>query len=270
MRADSGGVTIEYEVTGRGRPVILLHGFPDSGRLWRGQVPALSEAGFQVIVPDLRGYGRSDKPPEVEAYAMHHLVADVLAVLDAAGAARAHVVGHDWGAVVAWAVAGGAPDRVDHLVPMSVGHPSAFRAAGPRQYARSWYTLLFQLRGIAEKALAAGDWAFFRRWAGHPDADGVIADLQRDGSLTPGLNYYRANVAPREFVRGALEMPPIAAPTMGMWSSRDLALTEGQMVNSERYVSGPWRYERLDGVGHWMPLQAPDEVNRLLVDFLPV
>src|SRR5689334_23028383 len=102
-RADAGGVGIAYEVTGDGPPVILLHGFPDSGRLWRRQVPALAEAGLKAIVPDMRGYGRSDKPPAVEAYAIPALVGDVLAVLADVGAERAHVVGHDWGAAVAWA-----------------------------------------------------------------------------------------------------------------------------------------------------------------------
>src|ERR1700747_1875603 len=123
MRASSRGVGIEYEVTGEGRPVVLIHGFPDSGRLWRHQAPALADAGFKVIVPDLRGYGRSDKPPEVDAYAIRAVVADVVALMSAAGAARAHVVGHDWGAAVAWALAGFAPDRVDHLAVLSVGHP---------------------------------------------------------------------------------------------------------------------------------------------------
>ena len=105
MRAENDGVGIEYEVTGEGRPVVLLHGFPDSGRLWRNQVPALAKAGFKVIVPDLRGYGSSDKPEEVEAYTIDRLVADVLAVMGDAGVERAHVVGHDWGAAVAWALA---------------------------------------------------------------------------------------------------------------------------------------------------------------------
>src|SRR5580704_9498682 len=104
-RVDVDGVGIEYQVTGEGRPVILLHGFPDSGRLWRHQVPALAAAGFQVIVPDLRGYGRSDKPAEVAAYGMGPVLTDVIGVLDQAGAERAHVVGHDWGAAVAWALA---------------------------------------------------------------------------------------------------------------------------------------------------------------------
>jgi pimeloyl-ACP methyl ester carboxylesterase len=269
MRAESNGIGIEYDVTGTGRPVILLHGFPDTGRLWRHQVPALSEAGFKVIVPDLRGYGRSDKPDEVDAYRMHHLVADVLAVLDDAGAPKAHVVGHDWGAALAWAVAGGVPDRVDHLVALSVGHPTAFRTAGFEQYARSWYMLLFQFRGVSETFLTANDWAGFRRWAGHPDADAVISDLKRDESLTPGLNYYRANVPPELFVGGATRLPAIQAPTMGVWSTKDFALTEAQMKDSEQYVSGPWRYERVEGVGHWMQLEAPEEVNRLLLDFLP-
>src|SRR5919202_1765590 len=109
-RVDAGGVGIEYDVTGEGPPVILLHGFPDTGRLWRHQVPALAEAGLRVIVPDMRGYGRSDKPAEVEAYAIRTLVGDVLAVLADAGAEGGHVVGHDWGGGVAWALGAFAGD----------------------------------------------------------------------------------------------------------------------------------------------------------------
>ena len=118
------GVGTEYQVTGQGRPVVLLHGFPDSGRLWRHQVPALAGAGFQVIVPDLRGYGRSDKPGAVEAYSMSLLAGDVAAILADLEIGRAHIVGHDWGAALAWALAALAPGRVDHLVVLSVGHPA--------------------------------------------------------------------------------------------------------------------------------------------------
>src|ERR1700761_2681902 len=114
MRVDVGGVGIEYEVTGDGPPVVLIHGFPDSGRLWRHQVPALVEAGYQTIVPDLRGYGGSDKPAEVEAYALAALAGDVLAVMGDAGVDRAHVVGHDWGAAVAWGVGALAGGRGGH------------------------------------------------------------------------------------------------------------------------------------------------------------
>jgi pimeloyl-ACP methyl ester carboxylesterase len=268
VRADVAGVGIEYEVAGEGPPVVLLHGFPDSGRLWRHQVPALAEAGFKVIVPDMRGYGRSDKPTEVAAYTMDLLVGDVLAVMSAAGAGRAHVVGHDWGAGVAWAIASVAPDRVDHLVALSVGHPATFFGGGFEQHEKSWYMLLFQFAGIAEEWLAGDNWANFRAWGHHPDTDAAIAELEANGSLTPGLNYYRANIPPEVFVQAGLEFPPVQAPTMGVWSSGDFALSEGQMTRSASNVAGPWRYERLDGPGHWMQLEAPDEVNRLLVDFL--
>jgi pimeloyl-ACP methyl ester carboxylesterase len=269
MRVDVDGVGIEYEVTGEGRPVVLLHGFPDSGRLWRHQVRPLADAGFKVIVPDLRGYGRSDQPAEVEAYAMQFLAADVLGVMGDAGVERAHVVGHDWGAAVAWALGALAADRVDHLVALSVGHPATFFASDSFvQHQKSWYMLLFQFRGVAEEWLSANGWANFRRFS-HPDTEGVIADLEANGSLTPGLNYYRANVPPESFVAARPELPPIQAPTMGVWSSRDLALTEAQMTASAANVAGPWRYERLDGYGHWMQLEAPEQVSRLLLDFLP-
>jgi pimeloyl-ACP methyl ester carboxylesterase len=267
-RVEVDGVGTEYQVTGEGRPVLLLHGFPDSGRLWRHQVPALAGAGFQVIVPDLRGYGRSGKPQAVEAYALSRVAGDVMAILAGLDIARAHVVGHDWGAALAWLLAAREPDRVDHLVTLSVGHPATFRRTW-EQHQRSWYMLLFQFPGVAERWLADDGWANFRRWARHPDADQVIAELEAGGSLTPGLNWYRANVPPESWVRPPVRLPPVQAPTMGVWSTQDGALTEAQMTDSAGHVAGPWRYERLDGPGHWMQLDAPDEVNALLLGFLP-
>ena len=158
MRVDVAGVGIEYEVTGRGRPVVMLHGFPDTGRLWRHQVPALVEAGFRVVAPDLRGYGRSDKPASVDAYSFLMLVGDVVAVLDDAGIDKTHVVGHDWGGALAWVLASMAPERVDHLVVLSVGHPATFRSSF-QQLEKSWYMLLFQFPEIAEQWLAGNNWA---------------------------------------------------------------------------------------------------------------
>jgi pimeloyl-ACP methyl ester carboxylesterase len=268
VRVDSSGVGIEVEVSGEGRPVLLLHGFPDTGRVWRNQVTALAGAGYRVIVPDLRGYGRSDKPSGVDAYSMGSLLGDVLALLDDQRLERAHVVGHDWGAAIAWALGSLVPERVDHLVALSVGHPSSFIGAGLEQRMRSWYMLLFQFEGVAERWLSDHDWANFRAWGGHPDVDAVIADLAA-GSLTPGLNWYRANVPPESWVDPPPELPMVTAPAMGVWSSGDFALTEQQMTGSAAFVTGPWRYERLEGLGHWMQLEAPDAVNRLLTDFLP-
>jgi len=268
MDVDSGGVNIHVEVTGEGRPVVLLHGFPDSGALWRHQVPALVDAGFSCIVPDLRGFGASDAPAEVDAYSLLSSAGDVIAVLDHLGVDRTHVVGHDWGAALSWILASFLPDRVDHLAALSVGHPSGFGSAGVEQLQKSWYMFFFQLEGAAERWLSADDWANFRTWFGHPDADDVVARWEATGTLTAALNWYRANV-PQAWAEPPLVAPPVAAPTLGVWSTGDAILGEAQVAGSDRFVSGPWRYERVEGVGHHIPLEAPDVVNRLLVDFLP-
>ena len=126
--------------------------------------------------------------------------------------------------------------------------------------------LLFQF-DVAEELLRADDWAFFRTWANHPDADAVIAQLE-DGALTPALNYYRANIRPEAFVGPAPELPAVTAPTMGIWSSGDMALSETQMVDSAAFVTGTFRFERIEGAGHWMQLEVPDRVNALLGEFL--
>jgi pimeloyl-ACP methyl ester carboxylesterase len=268
MRVDSDGVEIEFDVVGEGPPVVLLHGFPDTGRVWRHQVAALADRGHRVVVPDQRGYGRSGKPDDVQAYRMLHLVRDVEAILDHLDAGPADVVGHDWGASVAWALAAYRPERVGRLVTMAVGHPTSFREAGFEQRARSWYMLLFQFEGVAEQWLSGDGWANLRHWSGHPDADAVIADLERDGSLSSALAWYRANVPPTSWVAPTVVLPQVLAPTLGVWADQDFALTERQMAGSSRYVEGPWRYERLEGLGHWMQLEDPERVNQLLADFL--
>jgi pimeloyl-ACP methyl ester carboxylesterase len=267
-RVDAEGVGTEYEVIGQGQPVVLLHGWPDSGRSWRYQVPALAAAGFQVVIPDLRGYGRSGKPEAVDAYRLPVVVRDVLAIMADLNIARAHVVGHDWGATLAWRLALIAPGSVDHLAVLSVGHPATIRRT-LRQREKSWYMLLFQFPGIAERWLTEDNWANFRTWARHPDGNEVIAELEAAGSLTPSLNWYRANVPPETWVDPPPPLPPVQAPTMGVWSTGDFALTEIQMTDSAQNVAGPWRYERLDGPGHWVQLEAPEQVNALLLGFLP-
>jgi pimeloyl-ACP methyl ester carboxylesterase len=224
-----------------------------------------------VIVPDQRGYGRSDKPADAESYSIPFLVGDLVSVLDHVGVERAHVVGHDWGAAVAWATGSLVADRVDHLAALSVGFPTSYANAGLPQREKSWYMLLYQFAGIAEQWLTADGWKNFREWSRYPasEVDGVIADLERDASLTPGLNWYRANVSPQALVDPPLELPAVAAPTMGVWSTGDPHLLEPQMTGSAEWVAGGWRYERIDGAGHWMQLEAPDKVTELLLDFLP-
>lgn len=264
-----GDLTFAVQDVGDGPAVVLLHGFPDSHVLWRHQVAALVAAGYRVIAPDLRGFGESSRPAEVARYGMLDLVGDVLGILDSVGVQRAHVVGHDWGAALAWVTATFAPERVDHLVALSVGHPSAFASAGFAQREKSWYMLLFQFEEIAEQWLSANDFANARAWAQHPDTDQVLADLARPGALTAALNIYRANVHPRTWLEPPMAFPQVQAPTMGVWSSGDFALAEAGMTGSKRFVDGSWRYERIEGAGHWMQLEAADRLNALLLDFLP-
>jgi pimeloyl-ACP methyl ester carboxylesterase len=209
-RVDADGVGIDYEVVGQGQPVVLLHGWPDSGRSWRHQVPALAAAGFQVVVADLRGDGRSGKPEAVAAYSLPVVTGDVLAILADLNIARAHLVGHDWGAALAWQLALIAPGSVDHLVGLSVGHPVTFRRT-LQQREKSWYMLLFQFPGIAERWLTGDNWANFRTWARHPDADEVIAELESADSLTPGLDWYRASAPPKSWVQPPPQLPPVQA-----------------------------------------------------------
>jgi pimeloyl-ACP methyl ester carboxylesterase len=263
-----GGVGIEVFLEGPedGRPVLFMHGWPDSHELWRNQVTALSEAGFRTIAPDLRGFGASDKPTDVEAYALKNTVVDILTILGELGIDKTAVVAHDWGAAAAWGLAAFVPDKVDRLAALSVGHPGAFRAAGFEQRMRSWYMLLFQFEGIAEKFLLEGDGQIF--FDGHPDGKQVRAAMSEPGALTASLGWYRANAHPRTLVEEQPALPHVACPVLGIWSSNDIALTEAQMKNSDAFVDGAWRYERLDGPGHWMQVEAADQVNALLLGFL--
>jgi pimeloyl-ACP methyl ester carboxylesterase len=256
---------------GGGEPVLLLHGFPDSAELWRHQRPALAAAGYRVIAPDLRGFGASARPPEVEAYRFETLLGDVVGVLDSLEVASAHVICHDWGAALGWSLAAFFPDRVRSLAALSVGHPSSFGAAGIEQREKSWYMLLFQFEDVAEELLRRDDWKLLRDWLRHhSELERWIPALERPGALRSALNWYRANAHPAGALgdAGAPPFPAIAARTLGVWSSLDAYLTETQMVGSAPFVTGPWRYQRVEGASHWMQLDRPAAINRLLIDFL--
>jgi len=270
MRRITGdGVTLAVLDEGEGQPVVLLHGFPDSSYLWRRQVPVLVDAGMRVIAPDLRGFGESDRPAAVEDYALTRSVADVVAVLDALEVERAHVVGHDWGAGVAWVLAAVVPERVERLVALSVGHPNTQRERTIEQREKAWYQLLFQFEGVAEDLLMRDDWKLFREFSrGDGDLERHLADLSRPGALTAGLNWYRANARPERELEPRRRLPAVAAPTLGIWSSGDNYLTEDRMLGSADHVTGPWRYERIEKASHWVQLDAPERVNDLLLEFL--
>jgi pimeloyl-ACP methyl ester carboxylesterase len=253
---------------GEGPLVVLCHGWPELSYSWRHQVPALAVAGFHVVAPDMRGYGGTSAPEDINAYTLFDLVGDVVGLVDALGEKQAVVVGHDWGAAVAWLLAAIRPERVERLVAMSVGHPAtARRTFADRE--KAWYMLLFQFEGVAEELLSRDDWAFFRAWLREDgDVERYVADLSRPGALTAGLNWYRANLHPARELEPRPPIPPVAAPALGLWSSGDNYLNEAPMLRSAEQVTGPWRYERVEDASHWMQLDQPERVNALLVDFL--
>lgn len=275
-RHELDGTTLAVTTDGpsEGPPVVLLHGFPDRASLWHEVIPPLVGAGYRVVAPDLRGFGESDQPQEVDAYRMRTLVADVTGLLDALDLRQAHLVGHDWGAALAWGTAMFAPERVSSLTALSVGHPSTRGLAGHAQSELSWYMLWFLLPGVAEEILPKDDWAFFRSW-GWRDPGGEeavrrqVQDLARPGALTAALNWYRANIDPRTFGMPASDqLPHVTCPTMGVWSTRDGFLGEAQMRESGCFVDAPWRYEVVEDVDHWLPVRAPERVSELVLDFL--
>jgi pimeloyl-ACP methyl ester carboxylesterase len=244
--------------------VLLLHGFPDTHLVWRKQVPVLAAAGFRVLAPDLRGYGRSDAPGGVFDYTMDKLRGDVLGLLDALHIDKVFLVGHDWGGIIGWQIAALAPERVHRYVAMSTGHPDAIARAGLMQRLRMTYILGFIMPVLAEHTLRAADWFIMRQFTDEPgQADHWKRDLSPPGRLTAALNYYRANLN--------LALPhghrKVKVPVMGLWSDRDPALGEKQMRDSAHYVEGEFRFERIRGADHWLQLTAADEVNRLLLQF---
>ncbi len=264
-RLSVSGLTFNVFDEGAGDVVLLLHGFPDSHRVWRHQFPALLNAGYRVIAPDLRGFGQSDKPSAKESYSIAELVGDVSGILDACNVSSADIVAHDWGASLAWCVAAFLPARVKSLVALEVGHPEAFYTSSITQREKSWYMLLF-LFPNAEEILAANDWKLFREWTrNHSETDRWIDALSAPGALTAALNWYRAGIDPAVTTSG---IPKVAARTMGIWAAGDPYLTEQAVTGSKRYVESSWRYERVEDAGHWLQLDRPEYLNGLILDFL--
>jgi pimeloyl-ACP methyl ester carboxylesterase len=255
---------------GDGAPVLMLHGFPDSSRSWRHQVPALTAAGFRCIVPDLHGCGESEAPAEVSAYAIPQVADDLIAMLDQLGIEKVQLVAHDWGSALGWYFAGVNADRVERYATLQIGHGATHFAGREESRQRSWYILFFLLGGIAEKQLQRDDWMMFREWMGnYPDAELAIAELSRPGRLTAALNWYRANVDPAAFFGDAPHaVSDVKCPTMGIWSSGEKYVTEHGILASPAFVEGTWRYERILGASHWVQLDEPERVNELLLDFL--
>ena len=251
-----------------GRLVLLLHGFPQTSWSWRNVWPALADAGYRVVAPDQRGYSPGARPDGVEAYRAVELTADAVGMLDALGAEKADVVGHDWGASVAWQLAGRHPERVRTLTTVSVPHPRAFGEAlraGDDQKQRSLYMLDFAKPGY-EDVLLADDAALLRSMFGgipEVDVEHVVERLGTPEVLRRCLDWYAA--MSRKDLDG---LGPITAPTMHVWSDGDVALGRDGAERTAAHVEGPYRFEVLEGVTHWIPEQAAERLTALLLDHL--
>ena len=253
-----------------GRLVMLLHGFPQSAYEWRQQMSALAQAGYRAVAPNQRGYSPGARPADVAAYGIDHLVADVLALADEIGAHQFDLVGHDWGGAVGWYVAGRYPQRVRTWTAISTPHPNAYREAydgtvSTAQAVAGSYVDFFRTPDQPENMFTADALRTMMTAAG-VDAGDVERHLEVVGNragLTGGLNWYRAT--------HLKDMPPLAAvtvPTLYIWSSGDDYLVREAAEQTKEHVSGPYQFEVLEGVNHWVPEVAADEVNRLLLAHL--
>jgi pimeloyl-ACP methyl ester carboxylesterase len=251
-----------------GALVLLLHGFPQTSYAWRYQLEALGAAGYRAVAPDQRGYSSHARPPEVAAYDPERLVEDVTGIAAALGAERFHLVGHDFGGLVAWHTAARRADRLVTLTSVSTPHPGAVARSileGGEQREKSSYMLFFRSPD-AEPFFLDDDAAGLRgvfEGSGVTDFDDYVRVLTQPGAMTAALNWYRA--LNRDVIG---RMGPITTPTLYVWSTEDPALGREAAEATASLVEGPYRFEVLDGVSHWVPEHAADELNRLLLEHL--
>jgi pimeloyl-ACP methyl ester carboxylesterase len=254
--------------------VILLHGFPQTSWSWRGQLSELGEAGYRAVAPDQRGYSAGARPLTVSEYQLDHLVGDVLALADAMEMDTFDLVGHDWGGMVSWVVGARHPDRVRSLSVVSTPHPLALRAAllggDPDQAERTAQMDAFRRPEVPERLLLGEDRSGSGLEAlctasglGAADTRQYLAVLTRPGALTAALNWYRAMDGDE-----LADLPPVAVPTLYVWSTEDPALSRPAAEASGTFVTGGYRCVALEGVNHWIPEAAPKELARLLLEHL--
>ncbi len=250
-----------------GEPVVLLHGFPQDRSAFDRMAPVLHGAGLRTLAPDQRGYSPGARPVGRADYRLREAVQDVLALLDAAGLESAHVVGHDWGGLVGWALGAWYPERVRTLTALSVPHPAAMTKSlvSSDQGLRSSYVALFQLPVVPERLLLARDGAALRtmlRRGGLPDdaVDRYVRHMREPGALTAALNWYRA------LPYGARDaVGRVSVPTLHVWSTGDPFLGRAATEATHQYVTGPYRLEVLEGVTHWIPELAAERTAELVV-----
>ncbi len=260
---------LHYDSEGDGPLVVLLHGFPESRASWKRQLPALARAGFRAVAPDLRGYGDSPKPRDIDSYRMSLLVGDVVELIESLNGGKPCVlVGHDWGAVIAWSLAQSRPDLLRKLIIINIPHPAAIAREvrrSTRQKINVLYQLYFQLPWLPELTMKIfGRW-FLRRAARFTPEEIEQYVRQWRGNLTPMIHYYRAMRKSRKEVRSATSTR-IETPTMIIWGEREPVFLPSALEHTESWVANV-RIERLPRIGHFAQHDAAERVNELLIEF---
>ncbi|QIS16702.1 alpha/beta fold hydrolase [Nocardia arthritidis] len=251
-----------------GREVLLLHGFPESAAAWEFQLTALGGGGCHAVAPNQRGYSPGVRPERVAEYRLEELVGDVAAIADELDWRRFDLVGHDWGAYVAWAFAAEQPERVRSLTAVSVPHPAAFLKAiaeDEDQAQRSAYMQLLRQPRVAERTLLADDCAALRKafeWKVPQERiEEHVGRLGQQEALTAALNWYRA-------MHLSGPVGKVEVPTLYVWGTEDSAVGSTAALAAEGYVRGPYRFEMLEDVSHWIPKEAPEALTRLIMEHL--
>jgi pimeloyl-ACP methyl ester carboxylesterase len=249
-----------------GDPVVLLHGFPQDSAAWSRVSPALHQDGLRTLAPDQRGYSPMARPRGRARYRLRETTADVLAMLDAAGLESAHIVGHDWGGLVAWALGAWHPERVRTLTALSVPHPAAMAKAmvTSDQALRSFYVGVFQVPMLPEWVLLAGGGTALRgllHRGGLPDdlVEHYVSRMQEPGALSAALGWYRALPWNSSDPVGRVRVP-----TLHVWSTGDAFLNRAGTEATAQFVDAPYRLEILEDVPHWIPELAAERVAELI------
>jgi len=264
--ADSGGVKIHYVTTGTGPLVVMVHGYPDFWYSWRDQMAAL-EGSYRVAAMDLRGYNRSDKPEDDEAYSVRHLVADVAAVIRDQGEERAIVVGHDWGGLVAWSTAMRLPQLVERLVVLNIPHPEALArelAHDPQQVDASQYARDFQQPGSHEALTAEG----LAGWVRDPEARARYVEAFERSDFDAMMAYYRVNYPHPPYRELDRPMPRVTVPVLQIHGLRDRYLLSGGLDGTWDLVDADLTLVTIPGAGHFVQQDASDLVSRSILAWL--
>ncbi len=273
---EANGISFHLETDGEGPLILLLHGFPQTWYMWNAVIPRLAAHGFRVVAADTRGVGETSRPRRLEDYRLRILGDDVAALIKALGEEKAHVIGHDWGGVIAWETAFAHPDAVDRLVIVNAPSlPGMIRTfvTSPLQLLRSWYVGFFQLPRLPERLLTRRHGEVMRRMLapGHFSEEEI--DVYRDAICRPGaawagLAYYRAVarwlISDLRRLRGA----KVRSPTLVIWGERDASLGKELTHGLDRYVRGPLRIERLSDARHFVVQDYPGRFVELVTGFL--